>query len=155
MECVEFERTPAMEWLEEVRYHAGRIEPLTREIAGIRQAYQDVLPWVTSGSGSGGGTSTHSDPTATHAHARIDGLERLLADRQARLDESTGIVGTCLRLIAEMGAELGERHADVIETYYVDCAPTWSAVAWEVNVSRMEVWRLRRDAYEWFARHMP
>jgi len=48
-----------------------------------------------------------------------------------------------------MRRELGERYADVLELYYVDCADTWSEVSWEMGISRMHLYRIRDAAWSW------
>ena len=140
----------ACEWLARVRLASSRIEGLRRELSVLEDARRDCLPWTTRGSathGSMGGT--HSDPTATEAQARIEGLDERIADVRAACDECERIVGDCLRMLDIMRHELGERHADVIELYYVDRADTWSEVAWEMGVSRRTVCRMRDEAFVW------
>ena len=145
----------AYEWLARVRLASSRIEGLCRELSVLEDARRDCLPWQTRGSathGSMGGT--HSDPTATEAQARIEGLDERIADVRAACDECERIVGDCLRMLDTMRCELGERHAEVLELYYVDRADTWSEVAWEMGISRMHVWRLRDVAYSWMGRRL-
>jgi DNA-directed RNA polymerase sigma subunit (sigma70/sigma32) len=131
-----------------VRWHARRIEPLTREVPALIEAYRDVLPWATSGNGSGS-AQAHSDPTANQAYARIDKLEELIERKRAQLEVSEGIVGDCLRVLDAMGRELSERHATVIETYYIDQAQTWSEVASDMGIHRDTVRSLRDSAFAW------
>lgn len=138
----------AREWLERVRRHARCIEPLTREVPALQAAYRDVLPWVTSGNGSGS-TQAHSDPTANLAYARIDKLEELIERKRAQLEVSQDIVGECLRVLYAMENELSERHAMVLELYYIDQAQTWGEVASEMGIHRDTVRALRDSAMEW------
>lgn len=92
---------------------------------------------------------THSDPTAREAQERMGSLDERIGRVRARCDECERVVGECLRVLSDMRRELGARHADVLELYYVDCAATWSEVAWEMGVSRSTVARLRDEAYAW------
>ena len=131
------------EWLEHVRECAAHIEPLHRELSALEDARRDCLPWQCKGSAlyaSMGGT--HSDPTASEAQARIDGLDEQIVRVRAEYDECVGVVGECLRMLETMRQELGECHAKTIEYYYINCADTWSEVAW---------WR--DEAFAWIAAH--
>ncbi len=144
----------ACEWLARVRLASSRIEGLRRELSVLEDARRNCLPWQTRGSatyGSMGGT--HSDPTASEAQARIEGLDERIADVRAACDECERIVGECLRMLDEMRHDLGERHADVIELYYVDRADTWSEVAWEMGRHRDTIRAWRNKAIEWIDVH--
>jgi hypothetical protein len=123
------------------------VEPLRRELAGLLSARDEVLGWRVSG--GGGSRPVHSDPTAAEAEGRIGELGALIRDAQARIDATEGIVGDALRVIERMRSRLGARHADAVELYYIDRAPTWSDVASEMGVSASTLYRLREQAYAW------
>lgn len=134
--------------LERVRSCSMALDSLHSELEALRYAEREVVPWTPCGSGSGPSTRTHSDPTATVAASRAglaDRIERLVAC----IEEAERVVGEGLRLIDMVRGGLGAAHADVLEIYYIDGAATWSEVAEELGVSRMQVWRLRNNAYEW------
>ena len=142
------------EWLEHVRECAAHIEPLHRELSALEDARRDCLPWQCKGSAlyaSMGGT--HSDPTASEAQARIDGLDEQIVRVRAEYDECVGVVGECLRMLETMRQELGECHAKTIEYYYINCADTWSEVAWEMGRHRDTVRAWREEAFAWIAAH--
>jgi hypothetical protein len=137
-------------WLESVRRAAVEIEPLQRELVALEDAKRDCLPWQTKGStlyASMGGT--HSDPTASEAQARIDGLDGQIVDVRSRIDACERTVGDCLRMLDAMRRELGACYADVIEAYYIDCADTWSEVAWDMGKHRDTVRIWRDAAFDW------
>lgn len=90
------------------------------------------------------GHGAFSDPTATEAQARIEGLAGQIAATQAKIDDAERIVGEGLRLIAMVREAIGSQYASALELYYIDGAPTWSAVACEMGAHRNSV-RLWRD----------
>ena len=140
----------ARDWLEHVRECASVIESLHRELSALEDARRDCLPWQTKGStlyASMGGT--HSDPTASEAQARMDGLDEQIGRVRVRYDECVRVVGECGEVLDAMRRELGERYADVLELYYVDCADTWSEVSWEMGRHRDTVRAWRDDAVAW------
>lgn len=139
----------ARAWLESVRRAAARVEPTHREIAALVAAREEVCEWRLRGSGGGHGAGAHSDPTAAEAERRICELDDLIADRRARLIVLEDEVGSALAVLARMARSLGRWHADALELYYVDLAPTWSDVACEMGVSRTRLWQLRTEAYAW------
>lgn len=139
----------ARAWLERVRVASSRIDPLVREIDGLKDARAEMLPWRTGKGGGGSGVGAHSDPTATQAERRIEGLDEFIADKQARLDAQIRTVGECGEILDAMAARLGERHAKALELYYIDGADTWSEVAHELGVSYRHLNRIRSVAYEW------
>lgn len=146
-ERLEVEHRAARAWLERVRRASAAIEPAVRELAGLEDARDQMLSWRTVGTGSG--TATHCDPTAAAAEARMGELDALIADAEHRLEVLQDVVGECGTLLARMGESLGEEHARALELYYLDCAPTWSDVAWEMGVGRTHLWLMRAKAYEW------
>ena len=139
----------ARAWLERVRAASSRIEPLVREIDALKDARTEMLPWQTGKGGGGSGVGAHSDPTATQAERRIEGLDELIADRQAKLDAQVRTVGDCGMALEAMAGRLGERHAKALELYYIDGADTWSEVAGELGISYSWLCRLRNEAYPW------
>lgn len=144
----------ARSWLERVRVAAEGIEPLVREISALEDARSDMLPWRSRQHGAGSGHhGTHSDPTASEAERRMGELDVLIAERRSRLESLHSVVGECGDVLRDMGRALSERHARVIELYYIDCEQTWSDVAYELECDRSTVWRLRSDAYSWIERH--
>lgn len=143
----------ARAWLERVRVASSRIEPLVREIDGLKDARAEMLPWQTGKGGRGSGVGAHSDPTATQAERRIEGLDELIADKQAKLDAQIRTVGECGEILDAMAAKLGERHAKALELYYIDGADTWSEVAGELGISYSWLCRLRNEAYPWIEAH--
>ena len=76
-------------------------------------------------------------------------LDALIADAEHRLEVLQDVVGECGTLLARMAESLGEEHARALELYYLDCAPTWSDVAWEMGVSRQWLSKMRAKAYGW------
>jgi DNA-directed RNA polymerase specialized sigma subunit len=139
-------------WLERVRAAAAEIDPLVREIAAMRDAYDDTITWHTSGGAAS--KATHSDPTAAQAMARAQSFGEQVADRQRKLDALISMVGECGRWIERMATELSARHRDVIEYYYIDLMPTWSEVADEMGVTYRRVLQLRCESYEWLDNHV-
>ena len=137
----------ARDWLEMVRHASSRIEDLQRELSGLLDAKRDCVPWTT-GSGGGGTAHTHSDPTASRAMGRA-GLDAEIAKTQAELDRCVALVGEFGQLLGQMRVELGPRHADAMEVYYVDGAATWTEVADEMDMSRRAACRLRDTAIWW------
>lgn len=125
------------------RRAASAIEPLTRELAALEYARSTYAKWTPGG--GGGARQVHSDPTASAAQSRIEGLVPAIQDARARLDALTSTVGDALAVIDGVRRAVGERHALVLETYYIDCAQTWSEVASELGLSRETV-RALRDA---------
>ena len=152
-ECLEVGWRRARAWLERVRAASATIEPLVREIAALTEARDAVQPWRTSGSGVAPAHGTHSDPTATEAERRITELEMLIDSKRRELAAHQDVVGALLSALDTMGRDLTDRHAKVIELYYVDLAPTWSYVAFEMDCDRATVWRLRSSAYAWIELH--
>jgi len=142
------ERTPAVEWLEHVRHCAARVAVLAPEIQGLEYARNNILPWQVSGSG-GGSAGMHSDPTATQAHARIEGLEKMIAEKTDEFEHAGKVVGGCLRMLEDMSRELGGRYARVIELYYIDQAETWTDVAWEMGRHRDTILAWRKKSVAW------
>jgi hypothetical protein len=92
---------------------------------------------------------SHSDPTASEAQARIEGLDSQIVDVRSKLDERIRLVGECGELLMRMERELGACYADVIEAYYIDCADTWSEVAWDMGKHRDTVRMWRDAAFDW------
>lgn len=138
-------------WFNQVRKSASSIEGCRRELSALLDAREYVEPWST---GVGGSKSLYSDPTASAAQARMDGLERAIDDARAELDAHVELVGKALSVIEGVRSEVGERQADVLELYYIDCAQTWSDVAFELRLSRDTV-RLARDAaLAWVSEHV-
>lgn len=142
----------ARDWLETVRHAAARIEPLIREIAAMQEAYDSMLPWATTGGGSGG-HGTHSDPTAAQAMARSESYDVLIADKRAKLDALYDIVGDCGRVLMRLGGALGDECSLALELYYIDCAQTWTDVAYEMGLTRKQLWRIREKSYGWIEQH--
>lgn len=138
--------TSAYAALELVRLRALSLDGLYRELGALSDAERDVLSWTTRGSGTStsSGHGAFSDPTATEAQARIEGLAGQIAATRAKIDDAERIVGEGLRLIAAVRESIGGQYADILEYYYIDGAPTWSAVAYEAGVHRNSV-RLWRD----------
>lgn len=143
----------ARSWLERVRAASSAIEPLVREIAALEEAMRTVQPWQSSGHDGGGTHGTHSDPTASQAERRMAELAEVIADRRRRLEAAQDVVGECGAMLDRMRSALGDRHADALELYYVDRAPTWSAVACEMGCGKTRVWQLRCEAYAWLEQH--
>jgi len=139
----------ARAWLERVRRAAHQIEPLTREIRGLEEARDEMLPWWRKSSGTSHGHSTHSDPTASEAERRIAELGELIDAKRQELGVMQDVVGALLCVLDAMGDALTVRHARAIELYYIDCAPTWTDVAWEMECGRTTLWKLRLEAYAW------
>ena len=143
----------ACAWLERVRSAAARIEPLVREIAALRDANAEMLPWQTRSAGNGACVGAHSDPTASEAERRIQELGELIADRSRLLEAMQAVVGECGGVLADMAARLGPKHALALELYYVDLADTWSEVADEMGISYRWLCKLRNEAYSWIETH--
>ena len=151
-ECLDVRWTRARAWLERVRSCAAAIDPLVREMSGYEDARESMLPWRSTSRG-GSAIGAHSDPTASAAERRMAELEDLIAESRRRLVALQDVVGECGSALARMAVELGERHAQAIELYYVDVADTWSDVAREMGGHRQTVWRLRDEAYAWIETH--
>lgn len=148
-ECLEVEHRAARAWLDRVRRASAAIEGAVRELAALKDARNDMLSWRTAGAGSGSGPNTHSDPTAAAAEARMSELDVLIADASHRLDVLQDVTGECGEVLGRMAVSLGVEHARALELYYIDLAPTWSDVAWEMGVSRQWLSKMRARAYEW------
>lgn len=147
-EVLDVEWPRARAWLESVRRAAARIEALSRELADLEDAREQVEPW--SPRGCGGAKSVHSDPTAAEAERRMGELDALICGTRARIVASEDVVGECLRVLSRMRDALGDDYTDMIELYYVDRrAQTWSEVADEMGLSVSTVYRMRMDAYAW------
>ena len=135
-------------WLESARTAAGQIEQVYREIAYVTAERDEAVRW-----GAGGGSSSHgpmpSDPTAREAQRRVEGLEDALRTARETLADLQGVVGRCLAALDAMSRALSSRHAEALELYYVDRAPTWSDVASEMGIGRSTLFRLRDQAYAW------
>ena len=145
----------AREYIDKVRSCASRLDALHRELRALEDARDQYQPWQAKGSALTGGVGgTCSDPTMTEALSRIDGLYEQIKTIRAKVDEAECIVGECLRMLDEMRRDLGDRHADVIELYCIDCAGTWTEVALEMGVSRAHMYRLRDAALVWVGAHM-
>ena len=142
------ERTPAVEWLEYVRRCSARIAVLGPEIKGLEHAWKNMLPWQVSGSG-GGSANVHSDPTATSAFARIEGLEKMLAEKTEEFERSSDVVAECGLMLHDMSCVLGARYARVLELYYIDLAETWTDVAYEMGKHRDTIRAWRKEAIAW------
>ena len=139
----------ARAWLESVRRAVAGIEPAVRELSALEDARDETLPWKARGAAAGHGQGTHGDPTAEQAERRMSELGELIAKAQARLDGLQETVGVCLRMLDDMGRELGPNHVNVIELYYVNRAETWSEVAWELGLHRNTVRAIRDESYIW------
>ncbi len=140
----------ARDWLDMVRECAGRLDGLHQELKALIDARDACLPWQTKGSpmyGSMGGST--SNPTMAEALSRMDGLDEQIDRLTVATNECERCVGDCLRMLDEMRHDLGERHADAFELYYVDCADTWSEVALEMGMSRTHLCRIRDTAWSW------
>ena len=142
----------ARDWLDMVREASSHIEELQRELSGLLDAKRDCVPWTT-GSGGGGTAHTHSDPTASRAMGRA-GLDDEIATVRATLDRCVEIVGQCGAAISNVELALGVECAEVLEIYYVDCADTWTEVAWETGMSYSSVIRRRDSAIAWLDEHL-
>ena len=145
----------AREWLEHVRECASVIDDLRRELSALEDAKRDCLPWQCKGStlyASMGGT--HSDPTASEAQARMDGLDEQIGRVRIRYDECVRVVGECGEVLMRMAASLGDECAEVLEIFYIDCAATWSEVAWEMGMPYSTVIRRRDSAIAWLDEHL-
>ena len=150
-EVLEVRWPRARAWLDRIRRAAAAIEPLVREMGAMSDAYDETLPWHTTGGGSS--KQVHSDPTATQAMARAQSYDEQMADMQRRLDALTATVGEGGRVIGRTGDALGEDHSLAFELYYIDCAETWSDVADEMRVSRTRLWQMRCESYAWIESH--
>lgn len=134
-------------WLEEVRSAAGAIDRLRREVAALEQAQSEVVPWSTGGGSSS--KTAHADPTAGAAIARTVALKSSLEDARAALARAEATILAFWSAMGALRSALGEEHAEVLKLYYLNRAPTWSAVAREIGVPASTV-RYRRDrAMEW------
>ena len=143
-----------LEWLDRVRDCAGRLDGLHQELLALIDARDACLPWQTKGSpmyGSMGGST--SNPTMAEALSRMDGLDEQIDRLTVAANECERAVGDCLRMLDEMRRDLGERHADALELYYVDCADTWSEVALEMGRHRDTVRAWRDEAIAWIDAH--
>jgi hypothetical protein len=140
----------ARDWLEMVRDCAGELDGMHQELLALIDARDACLPWQTKGSpvyGSMGGSC--SNPTQAEALGRISGLDDQIALLTAKVNESERTVGDCLMMLDAMRCELGERYADVLELYYIDCADTWTEVALEMGRHRDTVRMWRDEAIAW------
>lgn len=142
----------ARDWLDMVRHASSRIEPLQRELMGLLYAKDDCVPWTTS-AGGGGSANTHSDPTASQAMGRA-GLDDEIEKVRAKRDSYIDLVGQCGTALGHVGRALGVECAQVLEIYYIDCAATWSEVAWEMGMPYSTVTRRRDSAIEWLDAHL-
>lgn len=148
-ECLDVRWTRARAWLERVRSCAAAIDPLVREMSGYEDARDSMLPWRSTTRGGGSAIGAHSDPTASAAERRMAELEDLIAESRRRLVALQDVVGECGGVLTRMAVELGERHAQAIELYYIDVADTWSEVAREMGISYRHLSRIRNQAYAW------
>lgn len=106
-------------WLEEIRYSNGRLKMLREKHTRMRARMYSAR--TASISGTGGGRSGRKD--IADDVAQIIALEaeyareidKLLADRRERLD-----------VIEQID---DPRIKNALEMYYVDCLPSWGAVA--------------------------
>ena len=140
----------ARRWLDSIRRAAISIESLVREISALEDARDEMLGWRTKGTGPGThGMGAHSDPTATAAEQRMCELDELIDAKRGELQRKIADVGACGDVLSAMAMSIGMGHAKAIELYYIDCAPTWSDVAYEMGVNVKRLYRLRIEAYAW------
>lgn len=134
----------ACEYFARARVAAETLGPAVRSLAALREARDDVVPWVPTSYGGGSARGAYSDPTASMAERRMSSdIDGRVQTAQREVDALEETVGEMLRLLDAIRTDMGDRHALVMELYYVDLLPTWSEVAWELRCSLKTVQRIR------------
>ena len=119
-----------------VRRAVGELETVERVMAG------EIEP--RHGGGGGGGHSGVSNPTESTVIREVTAQERV-AERRPELEDR---IGAGLAAVYAVRRGLGDRYADVLDRYYIDCV-TWADVASEMRVSRDTAQRARDVACDW------